>query len=142
MTQLLEKALIAVYKLPPEKQDAIAAVILEELEDDQRWDEAFAASEDKLAQLAQKVRTDIKAGHVTKMGFDELCNSSGYTLSNQFTRYEWEPVGVLGVYGRVSQSIGFGSALMLNTTDCSMNFERLTSCCSPRRCATVFPLTF
>ncbi len=72
MTQLLEKALIAVYKLPPEKQDAIAAVILEELEDDQQWGEAFAASQDKLAQLAQKVRTDIKAGHVTKMGFDEL----------------------------------------------------------------------
>ena len=72
MTQLLEKALIAVYKLPPEKQDAIAAVILEELEDDQQWGEAFAASQDKLAQLAQKVRTDIKAGHVRKMGFDEL----------------------------------------------------------------------
>ena len=72
MTQLLEKALIAVYKLPPEKQDAIAAVILEELEDEQQWAEAFAASQDKLAQLAQKVRADIKTGHVTKMGFDEL----------------------------------------------------------------------
>ena len=72
MTQLLEKALVAVYKLSPEKQDAIAAVILEELEDEQQWTEAFAASQDKLAQLAQKVRADIKAGHVTKMGFDEL----------------------------------------------------------------------
>lgn len=72
MTQLLEKALIEVYKLPPEKQDAVAAVILEELEDEQRWEAAFAASEDKLAKLAQKVRADIKAGRVTKMGFDEL----------------------------------------------------------------------
>ena len=72
MTQLLEKAFIAVYKLPPEKQDAIAAVILEELEDEQQWDEAFAASQDTLAQLAEKVRADIKADHVTKMGFDEL----------------------------------------------------------------------
>ena len=72
MTQLLEKALIAVYKLPTEKQDAIAAVILEELEDEQQWDETFAASQGELAQLAQKVRADIKAGHVTKMGFDEL----------------------------------------------------------------------
>ncbi len=34
MTQLLEKVLIEVYKLPPEKQDTIAAVILEELEDE------------------------------------------------------------------------------------------------------------
>ena len=61
MTQLLEKALTAVYKLPPEKQDAIASVIIEELEDEQRWDKAFAVSEAKLAKLAQKVRADIKA---------------------------------------------------------------------------------
>ncbi len=62
MTQLLEKVLTEVYKLPPEQQDAIAAIILEELEDEQRWDKAFAESQDQLAQLAQKVRADIKAG--------------------------------------------------------------------------------
>ena len=72
MTQLLEKALHEVSKLSPEKQEAIASVILEELEDDRRWDEAFAASQDKLAKLAQKVRDDIKAGRFKKMGFDEL----------------------------------------------------------------------
>ena len=72
MTQLLEKVLTEVQKLPPEKQDAIAAVILEELEDAQLWDKAFSESEDKLAQLAQKVRTDIKAGRIRKMGIDEL----------------------------------------------------------------------
>ena len=72
MTQLLEKVLTEVHKLPPEKQDAIAAVILEELEDAQLWDKAFSESEDKLSQLAQKVRTDIKAGRVRKMGIDEL----------------------------------------------------------------------
>jgi hypothetical protein len=47
MTQLLEKALAEVYKLPPERQDAIAAVILEELEDEQRWEKAFTKSQDK-----------------------------------------------------------------------------------------------
>ena len=72
MTQLLEKVLTEVYKLPPEQQDAIAAIILEELEDERRWDKAFAKSQDKLAQLAQKVRADIKAGRVKKMGIDEL----------------------------------------------------------------------
>ncbi len=71
MTQLLEKALTEVYKLSPEKQDAIAAVILEELEDEQRWDKAFAESQDQLAQLAQKVRADIKAGCVKKIEKDE-----------------------------------------------------------------------
>jgi hypothetical protein len=72
MTQLLEKVLTEVQKLPPEKQDAIAAVILEELEDAQLWDKAFSESQDKLAELAQKVRTDIKAGRIKKMGIDEL----------------------------------------------------------------------
>ena len=72
MTQLLEKVLSEVHKLPPEKQDAIAAVILEELEDAQLWEKAFSESEDKLAELAQKVRTDIKAGRIKKMGIDEL----------------------------------------------------------------------
>ena len=72
MTQLLEKVFSEVQKLPPEKQDAIAAVILEELEDAQLWDKSFSESEDKLAQLAQKVRADIKAGRIRKMGIDEL----------------------------------------------------------------------
>ena len=72
MTQLLEKVLTEVQKLPPEKQDAIAAVILEELEDAQLWDKAFSESENNLSQLAQKVRADIKAGRIKKMGIDEL----------------------------------------------------------------------
>ena len=60
MTQLLEKVLTEVYKLPPEKQDTIAALILEELDDERRWDTAFAESQDKLAQLVPKVRADIR----------------------------------------------------------------------------------
>ena len=72
MTQLLEKVLTEVYKLPPEKQDTIAAVILEELEDERLWDKAFAESQDKLAQFARKVRADIKADRIKKIGIDEL----------------------------------------------------------------------
>ncbi len=67
MTQLLEKVLTEVYKLPPEQQDAIATIIFEELEDERRWEKSFAESQDQLAQLAEKVRTDIKAGRVKKM---------------------------------------------------------------------------
>ena len=68
MTQLLKKALIEVNKLPPDKQDTIASIILEELEDERRWDRSFADSQDKLAQLAQKVRTDtdIETGRIHK----------------------------------------------------------------------------
>lgn len=72
MTQLLEKAIAEIYKLPATEQDAIAAMILDELADEQQWDMAFAYSQDKLAKLAEKVREDTKAGRVREMGFDEL----------------------------------------------------------------------
>jgi hypothetical protein len=70
MTTLLEKALAEVTELAPEAQDAIAALILEELEDEQRWDMTFAATQPQLAKLAEKVREDIRAGRVHHLGFD------------------------------------------------------------------------
>jgi len=72
MTKLLEAALDKLHKLPEAEQDAMAAMILEELEDEQKWDAAFARSQGKLKKLAQKARADIKAGRVKNMGFDEL----------------------------------------------------------------------
>ena len=72
MTQLLDKALTEVYKLPREKQDTIAVLILEDLDDERRWDAAFAESQDKLAQLALKVRADIKDGRIKKTETDAL----------------------------------------------------------------------
>ncbi len=72
MTPLLEQALAEVDKLSAEEQDTIAAMILEELADEHRWERAFAQSEKQLVKLADKVRADIKAGRVKKMGIDEL----------------------------------------------------------------------
>ena len=62
MTELLKKAFDAVSKLPPETQDALAARILMELEDELRWDEAFAGSQDKLAQMADEAIKEFEAG--------------------------------------------------------------------------------
>ena len=70
MTTLLEKALAEVTKLAPEAQDAIATLILEELDDEQRWDTTFAATQPQLARLAEKVREDIRTGRVRKIGRD------------------------------------------------------------------------
>jgi len=72
MTQLLEQALTQVKMLPESEQDAIATLILEELADEQRWQESFARSQDQLARLAAKVREDICAGRVKSGGFDQL----------------------------------------------------------------------
>lgn len=72
MTQLLEQALTEVKKLPESEQDAIAALILDELADERRWQESFARSQDQLARLAAKAREDIRAGRVQSGGFDTL----------------------------------------------------------------------
>ena len=72
MTDLLEQALAEVQKLPPAEQDAIAAIILDELADEQRWTQAFGGSQDELARLASRVREDIRAGRVRETGVDDL----------------------------------------------------------------------
>jgi len=69
MTRLLEEALDEVHKLPEPEQDAIAALILDELADERRWQESFARSQDQLARLAQKAREDVAAGRVVSGGF-------------------------------------------------------------------------
>ncbi len=72
MTRLLEKLLAKTSKLPPEEQDALAARWLDELEDDAKWDTAFAASQDELATLASNVRRKINANQIQPTGIDEL----------------------------------------------------------------------
>lgn len=72
MTQLLQQAIGEIQKLPDADQDAIAALILAELEDERRWDEQFARSQPQLANLAEKVREDIRAGRVQEKGIDDL----------------------------------------------------------------------
>ncbi len=62
MTQLLEKALSAVAKLPAPEQDALAAILLDELASEQRWSESFAKSKDALAKLAEEALAEHAAG--------------------------------------------------------------------------------
>lgn len=62
MTQLLEKALSEVAKLPEAEQDAVAAILLQELASERRWSEAFANSQDLLAGLAEKALAEHAAG--------------------------------------------------------------------------------
>jgi hypothetical protein len=62
MTKLLEKALEEVAKLPASEQDAVAAILLEELASEQRWAASFAKSQDKLAKLAEEALAEYNAG--------------------------------------------------------------------------------
>ena len=72
MTPLLERAIEEIQKLSTPEQDAIAGVILDELADEKRWDEAFARSQEQLDRLAAKVREDIRAGKVRDTPVEDL----------------------------------------------------------------------
>lgn len=72
MTLLLEQAIEKLLHIPVERQDTIASLILDAIADEDRWDMAFAKSQDKLSKIATRVRQDIKTGRVKKLGIDEL----------------------------------------------------------------------
>jgi hypothetical protein len=63
MTQLFEKAISEVAKMPEEIQDAIASIILEELRDERKWQEAFSkTSNSQWDRMAEMVRGEILKG--------------------------------------------------------------------------------
>jgi hypothetical protein len=68
MTELLEKAIAQLKTLPAEEQDAIATLILEELEDERAWKAKFeATTDDQWDRLAEMVRQEIAAGDITPL---------------------------------------------------------------------------
>ncbi len=64
MTKLLEKAVARATALPDDEQDAIAGIILLEIEDEARWQAAFARSPEALSRLADQARVEISRGDV------------------------------------------------------------------------------
>ena len=53
-----------VARLSAAEQDRIARVVLDEIEDEARWQATFAGSQAKLAELTDQARADIAAGAV------------------------------------------------------------------------------
>ncbi len=72
MSALLEQAVAEARKLTEDQQDAIAAIILQEIEDDRRWEESFARAPEKLLALAERAREQVENGQCKAAGFDEL----------------------------------------------------------------------
>ena len=72
MTKLLDRAFDKVRKLPDSEQDTIADLILDELNDDARWDKAFAKSADALALLAEEAAAEDRARKTLPLDPDGL----------------------------------------------------------------------
>lgn len=72
MTERLEQAIARLKTLPTDKQNAIATLILAELEEEQRWDDSFARSPDLLAKLAAEAMAEYRAGKTKELDPETL----------------------------------------------------------------------
>ena len=72
MTTLLDQAMERVKQLAESDQNAIASLILEEIEDEARWERAFARSQDALAKLAEEAMEEYREGKTEKLDPDKL----------------------------------------------------------------------
>ena len=61
MTQLLEKAISEIKKLSNDEQDAIAAVLMAELESERQWERVFDSTEEQLSRLADEALAAYRA---------------------------------------------------------------------------------
>ena len=64
MNALLAKALAEVARLPEATQEAIASLILDEIDSEHGWYERFAKSQDQLGQLVSSARAEVDRGEV------------------------------------------------------------------------------
>ncbi len=74
MSQLMEQAFLKAKQLPEQDQDALASIILQEIESESRWEELFARPEsaDLLSRLADQALDGVQAGRARKLDIDEL----------------------------------------------------------------------
>nr|WP_229642649.1 hypothetical protein [Waterburya agarophytonicola] len=72
MTELLNQAVALIKNLPDNEQDAIATIILEELKDEMKWEQAFSDSQDVLAELAAEAMTEYRAGKTQELDPEKL----------------------------------------------------------------------
>ncbi len=71
MRTLLKEAFEKASKLPESVQNEIAAQLIEDIENEMKWQTEFEKSQDKLEKLGLKAVADFKAGFGKEGGFDK-----------------------------------------------------------------------
>ena len=72
MTERLEQAIAQLKTLSTAQQDAIATLILAELEEEQRWDDSFTRSPNLLAKLAAEAMAEHRSGKTQELDQETL----------------------------------------------------------------------
>ncbi len=74
MNRLLKDVLAKLDKLSPERQNELAAVLLAEMEADERWDALFAKSQDELEAMADEALDEHARGETRPLDSSVLGN--------------------------------------------------------------------
>jgi hypothetical protein len=69
MTSALQQAFAKAAELPLDRQDTIAAIVMEEIADEERWQQSYARSQDALSKLAAAVRKEDAEGRTQSSSF-------------------------------------------------------------------------
>lgn len=72
MTERLEQAIAQLKTLSTDQQDAIATLILAELEEEKRWNDSFTRSPNLLAKLAAEAMAEHRSGKTQELDLETL----------------------------------------------------------------------
>ena len=72
MSALLDKATDEAHRLPADRQEATAAIMLAEIADEARWDERFAGSQDVLERMATQADEEDRRGSTEALDPDDF----------------------------------------------------------------------
>ncbi len=89
MTKLLEQVIAQLKTIPADEQDAIAARLLAEMEDEQKWKAQFESTTDEQwDRIAEMVRQEIASGDIAPLAdvFPSQHESSNQALQRHFVR--------------------------------------------------------
>ena len=72
MNTRLEEAFAQAAQLPPDAQEALAALLLDEIASERLWDQVFAQSQNQIAKLADEALTEFQEGRTVLLDEEQL----------------------------------------------------------------------
>ena len=72
MNTRLEEAFARAAQLPPDEQEALAALLLDEIASERLWDQALAQSQDQIAKLADEALAEFQEGRTVLLDEEQL----------------------------------------------------------------------
>jgi hypothetical protein len=72
MNTRLEEAFAQAAQLPADEQEALAALLLDEIASERLWDQAFAQSQNQIAKLADEAVTEFQEGRTVLLDEEQL----------------------------------------------------------------------